>query len=109
MACDLEEEEGAEGEVTGDDLFDSGPGTSASVPLAGNSLSPINKLVEQITVLMENEFKKAEEEEEVVVVTEQVAGLQEHQRPWSELAGVRVVTEQPLRSEALPLRSVPLM
>uniref|UniRef100_A0AAQ4NUN3 Voltage-dependent calcium channel alpha-1 subunit IQ domain-containing protein n=1 Tax=Gasterosteus aculeatus aculeatus TaxID=481459 RepID=A0AAQ4NUN3_GASAC len=73
MACDLEEEEGAEGEVTGDDLFDSGPGTSASVPLAGNSLSPINKLVEQITVLMENEFKKAEEEEEVVVVTEQVA------------------------------------
>nr|XP_040048262.1 voltage-dependent L-type calcium channel subunit alpha-1D isoform X1 [Gasterosteus aculeatus aculeatus] len=108
MACDLEEEEGAEGEVTGDDLFDSGPGTSASVPLAGNSLSPINKLVEQITVLMENEFKKAEEEEEVVVVTEQVAGLQEHQRPWSELAGVRVVTEQPLRSEALPLREEPI-
>ncbi|XP_034393717.1 voltage-dependent L-type calcium channel subunit alpha-1D [Cyclopterus lumpus] len=97
MACDLEEEEGAEGEMAADDLFDILPGASMTIR---PPRTPINKLVEQITVLMENETKRDKE----VVVTEQVMGLQEHQKPGSELAGVSVVIEQPVRSEPLPIR-----
>ena len=93
MACDLEEEEG------GDELFESEAGTSVATTPATTPLPPIDMLVEQTAVLMEPEPKPAGEE----VITEQVTGLQEHQRPGSELAGVSVVTEQPLRSDALPI------
>ncbi|KAK2851748.1 hypothetical protein Q5P01_008024 [Channa striata] len=68
MACDMEEEEGADGEMTGDEIF--------GKPSISN----------------------------VGVITEQVSCLPEHQRPGSELAGVSVVTEQPVRSEPLPVR-----
>ncbi|XP_035864376.1 voltage-dependent L-type calcium channel subunit alpha-1D isoform X3 [Sander lucioperca] len=100
MACDLEEEEGLDGEMTGDDIFDSERGTSANTTHASTSLPPIDTLVEQVTVLMEPQPKTANGG----VITEQVMGLQEHQRPGSELAGVSVVTEQPVRSNPLPIR-----
>ncbi|XP_056278035.1 voltage-dependent L-type calcium channel subunit alpha-1D [Pseudoliparis swirei] len=97
MACDLEE--AADAVMVADDLFDILPGATIKPPR-----TPLNKLVEQITVLMEHEAKRDQE----VVVTEQVMGLQEHQRPGSELAGVSVVTEQPVRSEALLIREDPI-
>lgn len=99
MACDLEEEEATEGEMTGDEIFDSEHGTSANTTPASTPLPHIDTLVEQTTVIMESEPKVANGG----VITEQVMGLQEHQRPGSELAGVSVVTEQPVRSEALPM------
>lgn len=99
MACDLEDEEGAEGEMTGDYVFDSEPGTSVTTTPSSTPLPPIDTLVEQINVIMEPEPKAAKEE----VITEQVMGLQEHQRPGSELAGISVVTEQPVKSERLPI------
>lgn len=105
MACDLEEEEGLDGEMTGDDIFDSERGTSANTTHASTSLPPIDTLVEQVTVLMEPQPKTANGG----VITEQVMGLQEHQRPGSELAGVSVVTEQPVRSNPLPIRCVSLI
>lgn len=99
MACDLEEDEGADREMTGDEIFDSEAGTSANTTPASTPLPNIDRLVEQTTVIMEPEPKAADEG----VITEQVTGLQEHERPGSELAGIRVVTEQPVRAELLPV------
>lgn len=100
MASDLEDEEGADGEMTGDEAFESEAGTSANTTPAATPLPPVETLVQQTAIFMEPE-PKAEEEEEVI--TEQVKGLQEEQRPGSELAGASVVTEQPARSEPLPV------
>lgn len=91
----MEEEEGAEGEMTGDEIFDSEAGTSVTTTPASTPLPPIEVLVEQTTVIVEPEPR---------VITEQVVGLEEHQRPGSELAGITVVTEQPVRAEPLPIR-----
>nr|XP_046253236.1 voltage-dependent L-type calcium channel subunit alpha-1D [Scatophagus argus] len=99
MACDLEEEEGVEGEMTGEEVFDSEPGTSATTTPASTPLPHINMLVEQTTVIVEPEPMVANGG----VITEQVMGLQEHERPGSELAGIRVVTEQPVGSKTLPI------
>lgn len=99
MACDLEEEEAADGEMTGDEIFDSEAGTSANTTPASTPLPNIDRLVEQTTVIMEPEPKVANGG----VITEQVTGLQEHQRPGSELAGISVITEQPVRAEPLPI------
>lgn len=104
MASDLEDEEGGDGEMTGDEVFDSEAGTSVASTPCATPLPPIDTLVRQTAVFMEPE-PKAETEE---VVTEQVRGLKEEQIPGSELAGVTVVTEQPVRSEPLPIiRCVP--
>uniref|UniRef100_A0A4W6E0H5 Voltage-dependent L-type calcium channel subunit alpha n=1 Tax=Lates calcarifer TaxID=8187 RepID=A0A4W6E0H5_LATCA len=84
MACDLEEEEGADGEMTGDEIFDSDAGTSANTTPRSTPMPPIDMLVEQTTVIVEPEPKVANGG----VITEQVTGLQEHERPGSELAGV---------------------
>lgn len=99
MASDLEDEEGADGEMTGDEVFDSEAGTSVNTTPAATPLPPIDTLVQQTAIFMEPE-PKAEKEE---VITEQVKGLQEEHRPGSELAGASVVTEQPVRSEPLPV------
>lgn len=96
MASDLEDEEGADGEMTGDEVFDSEAGTSANTTPAATPLPPIDTLVQQTAILMEPEPKEE-------VISEQVKGLQEEQRPGSELAGTSVVTEQPGRSEPLPI------
>lgn len=105
MASDLEDEEVAEGEMTGEEVFDSEAGTSVNTTPATTPLPPIDTLVQQTAIFMEAE-PKAEKEE---VITEQVKGLQEEHRLGSELAGVSVVTEQPVRSEPLPvIRCVPL-
>uniref|UniRef100_A0A8C4IGG0 Voltage-dependent L-type calcium channel subunit alpha n=1 Tax=Dicentrarchus labrax TaxID=13489 RepID=A0A8C4IGG0_DICLA len=98
MTCDLEEEEGVEGEMAGDEIFDSEPGTSATNTPASTPLPPIDILVEQTTVIMEPEPKG----DDGGVITEQVMGLREHERPGSELADV--VTEQPVKSAPLPIR-----
>lgn len=105
MACDLEEEEGGDGEMTGDELFGSEHGTSVNTTPATTPLPPIDMLVDQVSVFMEPEPKTTNMD----VITEQVTGLQEHQRPGSELAGVSVVTEQPVRSDPPPIvRADPL-
>ncbi|XP_067382522.1 voltage-dependent L-type calcium channel subunit alpha-1D isoform X2 [Channa argus] len=100
MACDMEEEEGADGEIAGDEIFGSEAGTSVTTTPASTPMPPLDMLVEQTTVIVEPEPEAAN----CRVVTEQVMGLHEHQRPGSELAGVSVVTEQPVRSEPLPIR-----
>ncbi len=105
MACDLEEEEGAEGEMTGDEVFDSEAGTSVTTTPASTPLPPIDMLVGQTTVIVEPEPSAATEG----VITEQVTGLLEHQRPGSELSGLEIITEQPVRSEPLPIRCVSLI
>uniref|UniRef100_A0A671W340 Voltage-dependent L-type calcium channel subunit alpha n=1 Tax=Sparus aurata TaxID=8175 RepID=A0A671W340_SPAAU len=87
MASDLEDEEGAEGEMTGDDIFGSEAGTSVNTTPATTPLPPIDSLVEQTIVFLEPEPKPADEG----VITEQVTGLQEHQRPGSELAGISII------------------
>lgn len=97
MASDLEDEEGG-----GDDIFESGPETSATPTPSSTPMPPLDTLVEQTTLIMEPEPKISNGG----VITEQVMGLKEHQRPGSELAGVSVVTEQPVRSEHLPVRYV---
>lgn len=99
MASDLEDEEGPDGEITGDEVFDSEAGTSVNTTPAATPLPPIDMLVQQTAILVEPE-PMAEKEE---VITEQVRGLQEESRPGSELAEVSVVTEQPARSEPLPI------
>lgn len=93
MACDLEDEEATEGAITDDEIFDSERGTSVNTTPASTPLPP-----EQTTVFLEPEPPVANGG----VITEQVTGLQEHQRPGSELAGISVVMEQPVRSQALP-------
>lgn len=98
MACDLEDEEATEGDMTADELFDSEH--SASTTPAITPLPPLDVLVEQTAVIVEPEPRLASRG----VITRQVEGLQEHQRPGSDLAGVSVVTEQPVRSEPLPFR-----
>ncbi|XP_041859710.1 voltage-dependent L-type calcium channel subunit alpha-1D [Melanotaenia boesemani] len=100
MACDLEEEEATEGEMTGDEIFDSEPGTSVNTTPASTPMPPIDMLVEQTAVFIEPEPKITNGG----VITQQVMGLQEHERPGSELAGISIVTEQPERSEPLPIR-----
>ncbi|XP_035812250.2 voltage-dependent L-type calcium channel subunit alpha-1D isoform X1 [Amphiprion ocellaris] len=99
MACDLEEEEATEGEMTADEIFDSG--TSANTTPASTPMPRLDMLVEQTTVIVEPEPKISNGG----VITEQVTGLQEHQRPGSDLAGLNIVTEQPVRSQPLPFRA----
>lgn len=96
MASDLEDEEGADGEATADEAFESDAGTSAATTPATTPLPPIDTLVQQTAVFLEPEPREE-------VIMEQVRGLQEEEKPGSELAGVTVVTEQPLRSEPLPI------
>ncbi|AWP10372.1 putative voltage-dependent L-type calcium channel subunit alpha-1F [Scophthalmus maximus] len=100
MACDMEDEEGADGEMMGDDIFDSEPRTSATNTRTSTPMPAIEMLVEQTTVLMEREPREAEGG----VVTQQVTPLKEQHRPGSELGGVDVVTEQPVRATPLPTR-----
>uniref|UniRef100_A0A4W6E2B6 Voltage-dependent L-type calcium channel subunit alpha n=1 Tax=Lates calcarifer TaxID=8187 RepID=A0A4W6E2B6_LATCA len=45
MACDLEEEEGADGEMTGDEIFDSDAGTSANTTPRSTPMPPIDMYV----------------------------------------------------------------
>ncbi|XP_017265131.1 voltage-dependent L-type calcium channel subunit alpha-1D isoform X2 [Kryptolebias marmoratus] len=99
MACDLEEEEATEGEMTGDEIFDSEH--SASTMPAATPMPPLEMLVEQTAVIVEPEPRLTNGGG---VITKQVEGLLEHQRPGSELAGFSIVTEQPVRSEPLPIR-----
>ena len=94
MACDLEDEEGGDGEV-----FDGEHRASVSTTPTSTPMPLIETLVEQMTVVIEPEPRKTKQ-----VITEQVTALQEHQRPGSELGGVEVVTEQPVRSECPPIR-----
>uniref|UniRef100_A0A7N6AKG9 Voltage-dependent L-type calcium channel subunit alpha n=1 Tax=Anabas testudineus TaxID=64144 RepID=A0A7N6AKG9_ANATE len=82
MACDLEEEEGGDGEMTGDEIFDSEHGTSVTTTPAATPLPPLDTLVEQTTVIIEPAPKIANDQ----VITEQVTSLREHQRPGSEPA-----------------------
>lgn len=98
MACDLEEEEATEGEMTADEIFDSE--RSVSTTPAATPMPPLDVLVEQTAVIVEpgSRFTNGG------VITKQVEGLHEHQRPGSELAGVSIVTEQPVRSEPPPFR-----
>ncbi|XP_037540726.1 voltage-dependent L-type calcium channel subunit alpha-1D [Nematolebias whitei] len=98
MACDLEEEEAAEGEMMADEIFDSE--RSVSTTPAATPMPPLDVLVEQTAVIIEpgSRFTNGD------VITKQVEGLREHQRPGSELAGVSIVTEQPVRSEPPILR-----
>ncbi|XP_070400944.1 voltage-dependent L-type calcium channel subunit alpha-1D isoform X4 [Nothobranchius furzeri] len=103
MACDLEEEEATEGEMTADEIFDSEHGTSVNTTPAVTPIPPLDLLVERTAVIIEPEPRITNGG----VITKQVAGLEEHQRPGSELAGVSVVTVQPLRSEPLPIRESP--
>uniref|UniRef100_A0A8D3DUH2 Voltage-dependent L-type calcium channel subunit alpha n=1 Tax=Scophthalmus maximus TaxID=52904 RepID=A0A8D3DUH2_SCOMX len=84
MACDMEDEEGADGEMMGDDIFDSEPRTSATNTRTSTPMPAIEMLVEQTTVLMEREPREAEGG----VVTQQVTPLKEQHRPGSELGGV---------------------
>ncbi|CAK6963854.1 voltage-dependent L-type calcium channel subunit alpha-1D isoform X1 [Scomber scombrus] len=100
MVCDLEEEEAVEGEMAGDDIFNSDPGTSVTTTPASTPMPPIDMFIDQTTVFIEPEPKVANGD----VITEQVTGMEEHQKPGSELAGVSVVTEQPVRSDPLPIR-----
>uniref|UniRef100_A0A8D3CH50 Voltage-dependent L-type calcium channel subunit alpha n=1 Tax=Scophthalmus maximus TaxID=52904 RepID=A0A8D3CH50_SCOMX len=60
MACDMEDEEGADGEMMGDDIFDSEPRTSATNTRTSTPMPAIEMLVEQTTVLMEREPREAE-------------------------------------------------
>lgn len=92
MASDLEDEEAADGEMTGDEIFDSEAVTSVNTTPASTPLPPIDVLVQQTTVFIEPAPKAASGG----VITEQV-----HQRPESDLTGV--VTEQPVKSEPLPV------
>uniref|UniRef100_A0A3Q2D7H6 Voltage-dependent L-type calcium channel subunit alpha n=1 Tax=Cyprinodon variegatus TaxID=28743 RepID=A0A3Q2D7H6_CYPVA len=99
IACDLEDEEATEGEMTGDEMFDSERGTSANPTPASTPMPPLDMLVEQTAVIIEHTPKVSNGD----VITKQVEALQQHLRPGSELAGLRVVTEQPGRSEPLPI------
>lgn len=94
MASDLEDEEAADGEMAGDDIFDSEAGTSVNTTPASTPLPPIDMLVQQTTVFIEPAPKAANGG----VITEQV-----QRRPESDLAGGSVVTEQPVKSEPLPI------
>uniref|UniRef100_A0A7N6FFJ3 Voltage-dependent L-type calcium channel subunit alpha n=1 Tax=Anabas testudineus TaxID=64144 RepID=A0A7N6FFJ3_ANATE len=68
MACDLEEEEGGDGEMTGDEIFDSEHGTSVTTTPAATPLPPLDTLVEQTTVIIEPAPKIANDQ----VITEQI-------------------------------------
>lgn len=104
LGSELDDEEGADGETTCDEVFDSEPGTPASITPASTPMPPIEMLVERTSTIFEPKPKRGNGG----VITEQVTGLQEHQRPGSELEGVSVVTEQPVRSEQLSVRFVPV-
>lgn len=104
LGSELDDEEGADGETTCDEVFDSEPGTPASITPASTPMPPIEMLVERTSAIFEPKPKRGNGG----VITEQVTGLQEHQRPGSELEGVSVVTEQPVRSEQLSVRFVPV-
>lgn len=106
MASDLEDDEGPDGEMTGDEAFESEPGTSVNTTPATTPLPPIDTLVQQTAIFMEPE-PKAEREE---VITVQVKALQDDRRLRSELAGAEAVTQQPVRAEPLPvIRCVQLL
>ncbi|XP_019720716.1 voltage-dependent L-type calcium channel subunit alpha-1D [Hippocampus comes] len=93
MACDLEEEEGA------DEIFYSDHGTSVTTTPASTPMPPVEALVQQTAVIMEADAGPS-------VITQQVTGLSDgFQTNVSEVAGESVVTEQPTRSEALPSRA----
>ncbi|KAK7880741.1 hypothetical protein WMY93_032625 [Mugilogobius chulae] len=103
MVCDLEDEEGLEGEMTGDEIFTS-EATSANTTPATTPMPPVEALVEQTAVFMEPEPRPANGIAETDhVITEQVTGLHDAEKPGSELAGISVVTAQPVKSEALPV------
>uniref|UniRef100_A0A8C7ZCS8 Voltage-dependent L-type calcium channel subunit alpha n=1 Tax=Oryzias sinensis TaxID=183150 RepID=A0A8C7ZCS8_9TELE len=51
MACDLDEEEATEGEMTGDEIFDSEPGTSVNTTPAPTPMPPLEVLVEQTAAI----------------------------------------------------------
>ncbi|XP_061530349.1 voltage-dependent L-type calcium channel subunit alpha-1D isoform X1 [Phycodurus eques] len=92
MACDLEEEEGA------DEIFDSEHRTSVTAAPASTPMPPIEMLVQQTAVVVEPEAG-------VDVITQQVTSLRDcFQTSGPELARESVVVEQPGRSEALPSR-----
>ncbi|XP_068505792.1 voltage-dependent L-type calcium channel subunit alpha-1D isoform X2 [Syngnathus scovelli] len=87
MACDLEEEEGA------DEIFESEHGTSVTTTPAATPMPPIETLVRQTAVVVEAEAVPE-------VITQQVMSPSN-----LEIAGESVVTEQPARSEALLSRA----
>lgn len=95
MACDLEEDEMIDVETTGDEVFESEPGTSVTTTPASTPMPPADMLDEQITVFMEPEphFTSGG------VITEQVRGRPESQRPECVLSASGVVMEQPVKSE----------
>ncbi|XP_076022201.1 voltage-dependent L-type calcium channel subunit alpha-1D isoform X2 [Genypterus blacodes] len=104
MACDMEEEEAADGDTTGDEMFYIERDSSANTTRANTPMPTIETLVERTAVIIESETKIANGG----VVTEQVERLQEFQRPGSEFSGDCIVTEQPERIEPLPARPDPI-
>ncbi|KAM9828681.1 voltage-dependent L-type calcium channel subunit alpha-1D-like [Syngnathus typhle] len=93
MACDLEEEEGA------DEIFESEHGTSVTTTPAATPMPPIETLVRQTAVVVEAEAVPE-------VITQQVMSLSDSCRASNlEVAGESVVTEQPGRSEVLLSRA----
>ncbi|XP_071754927.2 voltage-dependent L-type calcium channel subunit alpha-1D [Centroberyx gerrardi] len=106
MACDMEEEEALDGEMTGDEAFESKAGTSVANTPASTPMPPIEMLIEQATAFIEPEPEP--KMRNGGVVTTQVVGLPENQRPESQLSGVSsVVTEQPVRAEPLTTSELP--
>uniref|UniRef100_A0A3B4ATH4 Voltage-dependent L-type calcium channel subunit alpha n=1 Tax=Periophthalmus magnuspinnatus TaxID=409849 RepID=A0A3B4ATH4_9GOBI len=104
LAMDLEDEDALDGEMTGDEVFTS-EATSANTTPAATPMPPIETLVEQTSVFVEPFLKPANGIEAADhVITEQVTGLSDAEKPGSELAGVSVVSVQPLRSDPLPVQ-----
>ncbi|XP_056130820.1 voltage-dependent L-type calcium channel subunit alpha-1D [Lampris incognitus] len=100
MACDLEEEEAADGDMTGDEVFESDAGTSAMTTPCSTPMPPADMLEEQTTVFIEPEPHVPDED----VVTQQVQGLRENQWLEFQLASVNAVVEQPVGLESPPAR-----
>ncbi|KAF7661099.1 hypothetical protein LDENG_00269790 [Lucifuga dentata] len=66
IACDLEDEERVDGEMTGDEVFDSEPGNSVNNTPASTPMPPFETLVERTAVIIEPEPELTNEE----VITE---------------------------------------
>ncbi|XP_062315441.1 voltage-dependent L-type calcium channel subunit alpha-1D [Osmerus eperlanus] len=104
MVCDLEDEEGFEGEVDeeflrNDNVFDGGePGTSVTMTPAATQMPPHE--MEEVSVFIEPEPNEVIDE----VITEQVTGMSEDRRPESQVSNINVVVEQPQRSDPVPYR-----
>ncbi|XP_077369467.1 voltage-dependent L-type calcium channel subunit alpha-1D isoform X2 [Festucalex cinctus] len=95
MACDLEEEEGA------DDIFDGEHGTSVTTTPAATPMPPLETLVQQTSAVVAVEAEAGPD-----VITQQVTRVSDgFQTSGSQVAGDAVVTEQPGRSDALPSRA----